>query len=62
MDRAYESILKVINDKTDKKKQGNDKKLDYCEAVWIAYTYSESMQEYIYSLLKEITELKKRFR
>ena len=62
MDRAYESILKVINDKTDKKKQGNDKKLDYYEAVRIAYTDSESMQEYIDSSLKDITEIKKRFR
>ena len=32
MERAYESILEVINDKTDKK-QGNDTTLDYYEAV-----------------------------
>ena len=62
MDRAYESILKVINDKTDKKKQGNDKKLGYYEAVGIAYTDSESMQEYTDSSLKDTTEIKKRFR
>lgn len=61
MDRAYESILKVINDKTDKKKQGNDKILDYYVAVRIANTDSESMQEYIDSLLRDITEIKKGF-
>ena len=32
MERAYESILEVINDRTEKK-QGNDTTLDYYEAV-----------------------------
>ena len=36
MERAYESILEVINDKTDKK-QGNDTTLDYYEAVRKSY-------------------------
>ena len=62
MDRAYDSIPKVINDQTDKKKQGNDKKLDYYEVVMIAYTDSESIQEYSNSSLEDITEIKKRFR
>jgi hypothetical protein len=62
MDRGYEIILKAINDKTDKKKQGNDKRLDYYEVVRTGYSDSESMQEYIDSSLKDITEIKKRFR
>jgi hypothetical protein len=62
MERAYESILEVINDKTDKKKQGNDTTLDYYEAVRIAYTDRENMQKYIDSPIKDITEINKGFR
>ena len=62
MDRAYESVLKDINDKANKNKQGNDKKLDYYEAVRIAYTDRESMQKYIDSTIKDITEINKGFR
>ena len=62
MERAYESILEVINDKTDKKKKGNDTTLDYYEAVRIAYTDREYMQKYIDSPIKDITEINKGFR
>ena len=41
MDRAYESIIDVINDRTEKK--GNET-IDYYEAVRIAYTESEYMR------------------
>jgi hypothetical protein len=45
--KAYESILEVINDRTDKKKkQGNDTTIDYYEAARIAYTESEYMRKH----------------
>ena len=46
MDRAYESIIDVINDRTEKK--GNET-IDYYEAVRIAYTESEYMRKYFNS-------------
>jgi hypothetical protein len=44
VDRAYESILDVINDRTEKK--GYETTIDYYEAVRIAYTESEYMRKY----------------
>ena len=44
MDRAYESILEVINDRTEKK--GNETTIDFYEAARIAYTESEYMRKH----------------
>jgi hypothetical protein len=44
MDRAYESIIDVINDRTEKK--GYETTIDYYEAARIAYTESEYMQKH----------------
>ena len=60
--KAYESILEVINDSTDKKKQGNDTTIDYYEAVRIAYTDGQYMGKYIYSEIKDIAKINKCFR
>ena len=43
MDRTYESILDVINDRTEKK---GYETIDYYEAVRIAYAESEYMREH----------------
>ena len=43
MERAYEDIIEVIKDKTDKKKE---KEIDYYEAVKIAHTESVYMQKH----------------
>jgi hypothetical protein len=43
MDRAYESIIDVINGKTEKK---GYETIDYYEAVRISYTESEYMRKY----------------
>jgi hypothetical protein len=45
MDKAYESIIDVINEKTDGK--GNDVTVDYYEAARIAYTDREYVRKYI---------------
>jgi hypothetical protein len=45
MDRVYEDILEVINERTDKK--GNNVTMDYYEAARIAYTDREHMRKYI---------------
>ena len=55
MDRAYESIIDVINDRTEKK--GNET-IDYYEAVRIAYTESEYMRKHFDSEIKDIAEIK----
>jgi hypothetical protein len=55
MDRAYESIIDVINDRTEKK--GNDT-IDFYEAARIAYTESEYMRKHFDSL-KGINNLNK---
>jgi hypothetical protein len=44
MDRAYESIIDVINDRTEKK--GYETTIDLYEAARIAYTESEYMRKY----------------
>jgi hypothetical protein len=63
MDRAYEEILEVINEKTDKK--GNDATItttiDYYEAARIAYTEREYMRKFIEREIK-VEEINKRFR
>ena len=46
MDRGYESIIDVINDKTEKK---GYETIDYYEAIRIAYTESEYMRKYFNS-------------
>ena len=56
MMRAYESIIDVINDRTEKK--GNET-IDYYEAVRIAYTESEYMRKHFESVIKDITEINK---
>jgi hypothetical protein len=63
--RAYESILEVIKDKTDGKKEEEEeenKTIDYYEAVRIAYTESEYMQRYLYTTMKVVTEINKTFK
>ena len=55
--RAYESIIEVINDKTEKK--GNET-IDYYEAVRIAYTESEVHAKTFRSALKDINRNKQR--
>jgi hypothetical protein len=49
MDRAYESILEVINEKTDddNKHQGNEKTIDYYEAARIAYIDREYLRKFV---------------
>jgi hypothetical protein len=59
MEKAYENILEVINDKN---KQGNDTTIDYYEAVRIAYTESKYMQKHFESVIKDITEINKGFK
>ena len=54
--RAYESIIEVIKDKTEK--TGNEV-IDYYEVVKIAYAESEYMQKHIGSEIKDITEINK---
>jgi hypothetical protein len=44
MDRAYESIIDVINDRTET--NGYETTIDFYEAVRIAYTESEYMQKH----------------
>ena len=59
MDRAYESILEVINDMTEKK---GYESIGYYEAVRIAYTESKYMQKHFESVIKDITEINKEFK
>jgi hypothetical protein len=49
MQRAYEDILEVINEKTDKKKEGNETPttMDYYEAARIAYNSREYMRKFL---------------
>jgi hypothetical protein len=59
MDRAYEDILEVINEKTDKK--GNDVTVDYYEAARIAYTDREYMRKFLDREIN-VEEINKEFR
>ena len=56
MDRAFESIVDVINDMTEKK--WYETTIDYYEAVRIAYTESEYMRTHFDSEIKDIAEIK----
>ena len=58
--KAYASILEVIKDKTDGKKENNV--IDYYEAVRIAYTESKHMQKYLDTTIKNVTEINKTFK
>jgi len=58
MDRAYESIIDVIKDRTEKK----GKEIDYYEAVKITYSESDYIQKYFESEIKDITEINKAFK
>ena len=62
--KTYESILEVINDRTDKKKKkkGIDSTIDYYEAAKIAYTDGQYLRKYINSEIKDSAEINKSFR
>jgi hypothetical protein len=57
-DRAYESIIDVIKDRTEKKR----KEIDYYEAIKITLIESEYMQMHFGSLIKDTTEINKGFK
>ena len=54
MQKAYESIIKVIKDRTEDKKEeeSKNKTIDYYEAVRIAYTEGGYMQKYLDTTIK----------
>ena len=54
--RAYENIIDVIKERTNKKS------VDYYETVRIAYTESKYMRKYFESGINDITEINKWFR
>ena len=54
--RAYENIIDVIKERTNKKS------IDYYEAVRIAYTERKYMQKHFESVIKDITEINKGFK
>jgi hypothetical protein len=58
MDRAYESIIDVIKDRTEKK----GKEIEYYEAVKISLIESEHMQIHFGAVIKETTEINKGFK
>jgi hypothetical protein len=64
--RAYEDILEVINQKTDKKNEGHETTtaatINYYEAARIAYTDREYMKKYLDSEIKDIREINKGYR
>ena len=60
MDRAFESIVDVINYMTEKK--WYETTIDYYEAVRIAYTESEYMRKHFDSEIKDIAEINKVFK
>ena len=59
VDRAYESIIDVINDRTEKK---GYETIDFYEAARIAFTKSEYMRKHIDSEIRDITHINKGFR
>jgi hypothetical protein len=62
MDRAYEEILEVINEKTDKKEnESATTTIDYYQAARIAYTDREHMRKYIDRAIS-VEEINKCFR
>jgi hypothetical protein len=66
MHKAYQSIIQVIKDRTDGKKEGRKENknnvIDYYEAVRIAYKESEHMQKYLDTTIKDVTEIDKTFK
>jgi hypothetical protein len=60
MDRAYESIVDVINDRTET--NGYETTIDYYEAVRIAYTDGQDMRKYLDFKIKDVTEINKYLR
>jgi hypothetical protein len=56
--RAYESIMQVIKNRTEKTE---NKIIDYYEAVNIAYTKSEYMKKYL-DVIKYVKEINKIFK
>jgi uncharacterized protein YegL len=58
MDKAYESIIDVIKDRTEKK---GYETIDFYEAVKIAYTDSKYMQKNFDSEIKDTTKINKGF-
>ena len=54
--RAYENIIDVIKERTNKKS------IDYYEAVRIAYTERKYMQKHFESVIKDIAEINKGFK
>jgi hypothetical protein len=61
MDRAYEDILEVINEGTDKKGNESATTIDYYQAARIAYTDREYMRKYIDRAIN-VEEINKCFR
>jgi hypothetical protein len=61
MDRAYEDILEVINERTDKKGNESATTIDYYEAARIAYTNREYMRKYVDQEIN-VKEINKYFR
>ena len=59
MRRAYEDILEVINDRTER--EGYET-IDYYEAARIAYTDGQYMRKYLDSKIKGIVEINKWYR
>jgi hypothetical protein len=59
--RAYESIIKVIKDSIDGKKEEENKIIDYYEAVRIAYTQSHYLQKFLDKVIKYVKEINKTF-
>ena len=57
--KAYESILEVINYRTEK--EGNETTIDYYEAARIAYTDGQQMRKYLDSKI-DIVEINKWYR
>jgi hypothetical protein len=58
--KAYESILEVINYRTEK--EGNETTIDYYEAARIAYTDGQQMRKYLDSKIRDIVEINKWYR
>jgi hypothetical protein len=57
---AYESIIKVIKDRTEKIE--NKIAIDYYEAVRIAYAENKYIQKYLDKTIKDVKEINKTFK
>jgi hypothetical protein len=60
--KAYESILEVINDRTEREGKNKTTTIDYYEAARIAYTNGQYMRKYLDSEIKDIAEINKWYR